>query len=330
MAIFHCQAKAISRAAGRSATGAAAYRAGVYLKDERTGEVHDYSRKKGVEYSEIITPDGSTIDRSELWNRAEEAEKRKDAKVAREWELALPAELNAVERKMLAQNFARELASRYGVAADVCIHEPSRDGDERNHHAHILTTTRTFTGGSLGEKTRILDSPKTSGKEVEKMRSTWAEIVNCALERAGHSARIDARSLKAQGIHREPTHHLGPTATAMERRGVRTERGDLNRAQEQTPETVELERAEVQDSGICAVRSRAKLWREEKARQERERKERELEFEREQKKLHERERQRQEIERRAEIARQREAAEKARAEQVQEPRQRSRGMGMGR
>jgi len=330
MAIFHCQAKAISRAAGRSATGAAAYRAGVCLKDERTGEVHDYSRKKGVEYSEIITPDGSKIDRSDLWNRAEEAEKRKDAKVAREWEIALPAELNKVERKMLARNFARELASRYGVAADICIHEPSRDGDERNHHAHILTTTRTFTAGSLGEKTRILDSPKTSGKEVEKVRSVWAEIVNRALKRAGHSSRIDARSLKAQGIDRSPTHHLGPIATAMERRGVQTERGDLNRERERMPEAVELERAEVQDNGICAARSRAKLWREEKARQEREQKERERAAERERQRQQEQEKQRQEAERRAELARQREATEKARADQAKEPRQRSRGMGMGR
>lgn len=325
MAIFHCQAKAISRAAGRSATGAAAYRAGVRLKDERTGEVHDYSRKKGVEYSEIITPDGSKIERSDLWNRAEEAEKRKDAKVAREWEVALPAELNAVERKMLARNFARELASRYGVAADVCIHEASRDGDERNHHAHILTTTRTFTAGSLGEKTRILDSPKTSGKEVEKVREVWAEIVNRALERAGHSSRIDARSLKAQGIDRSPTHHLGPIATAMERRGVQTERGDLNRERERMPEAVELVRANVQDNGICAAWSRARLWREEKARQEREQKEREREAERERQRQQEQEKQRQEAERKAELARQREAAEKARTERAKEPRQRSRG-----
>lgn len=330
MAIFHCQAKAISRAAGRSATGSAAYRAGVCLKDERTGEVHDYSRKKGVEYSEIITPDGSKIDRSDLWNRAEEAEKRKDAKVAREWEIALPCELNSVERKMLARAFAKELAKRYGVAADVCIHEPNPDGDERNHHAHILTTTRTFTAGNLGDKTRILDSPKTSGQEVEKVRGAWAEIVNRALERAGHRERIDARSLKTQGITRAPTHHLGPTATAMERRGIQTERGDLNREREQRPEAVELERAEVQDNGICAARSRAKLWREEKARQEREQKEREREAERERQRQQEQEKQRQEAERKAEITRQREAAEKARAERAKEPRQRSRSMGMER
>lgn len=328
MAIFHCQAKAISRASGRSATGAAAYRAGVYLKDERTGEIHDYSRKQGVDHSEIITPDGSKIDRSDLWNRAEEAEKRKDAKVAREWELALPAELNAVERKMLARSFARELASRYGVAADICIHAPSREGDERNHHAHILTTTRTFAAGSLGAKTRILDSPKTSGKEVERMRSTWADLVNRALERAGHSERIDARSLKAQGIHRPPTIHLGPTATAMERRGIQTERGDLNRERQRMPGVIELEAVEALDTGISAARDRAKLWREEKARQEREQKEREAARERQ--RQQEQEKQRQEAERKAELARQREAAEKARAEREKEPRQRSRGMGMGR
>ena len=126
MAIFHCQAKAVSRSAGRSATASAAYRSGESIKDRRTGEVYDYEKKQGVGYKEIITPDGSQINRSELWNRAEEAEKRKDAKVAREWELALPSELTAEQRKDLACTFARMLVDRYGVVADVCIHEPSR------------------------------------------------------------------------------------------------------------------------------------------------------------------------------------------------------------
>ena len=102
MAIFHCQAKAVSRASGRSATASAAYRSGESITDRRTGEVYDYEKKQGVGYKEIITPDGSQIDRSDLWNRAEEAEKRKDAKVAREWELALPSELTAEQRKDLA------------------------------------------------------------------------------------------------------------------------------------------------------------------------------------------------------------------------------------
>jgi len=102
--------------------------------------------------------------------------------VAREWELALPSELTAEQRKDLACTFARMLVDRYGVVADVCIHEPSCMSDQRNHHAHILTTTRTYADGILGEKTRILDSPKTSGKEVEYMRQAWANFVNRALE----------------------------------------------------------------------------------------------------------------------------------------------------
>ena len=264
MAIFHCQAKAISRAAGRSATAAAAYRAGVCLKDERTGEIHDYSRKKGIEYSEIIAPDGSTTAREQLWNAAEIAEKRKDAKVAREWELALPDELSEKERIEVARDFAKAICVTYGVAADLCIHAPGKDGDKRNHHAHILTTTRSYQNGQLGEKTRVLDSPKTSGKEVESMRKVWADIANRALEKAGHEVRIDPRSLKKQSIDREPTRHLGPAATAMERRGIQTERGNLNRVkavQEQQAERKELASLERQQQGIYAARQRFHMER---------------------------------------------------------------------
>lgn len=259
MAIFHCQAKAISRSAGRSATAAAAYRAGELIHDKRTGEVHDYSRKKGIEYSEIITSDGTTITRENLWNAAEEAEKRKDAKVAREWEIALPSELSQDQQRELARSFARELVDRYGVAADLCIHAPSKGSDARNQHAHILTT-RVFDAGQLGAKTRVLDSPKTSGKEVEAVRQLWAVMVNLALERAGHMERIDARSLAAQGIERAPSIHLGPTATAMERRGIRTERGDLNRAAiAPSPERAELASLERQQQGIHAAKQRLRI-----------------------------------------------------------------------
>lgn len=260
MAIFHCQAKAISRSAGRSATAAAAYRAGELIHDKRTGEVHDYSRKKGIEYSEIITSDGTTITREQLWNSAERAEKRKDAKVAREWEIALPSELDAEQQRDLARAFTRQLVERYGVAADLCLHSPSRDGDERNNHAHIMTTTRVFESGKLGAKTRVLDSPRTSGNEVEAVRQLWAVMVNLALERAGHMERIDARSLAAQGIERAPSIHLGPTATAMERRGIRTERGDLNRAAiAPSPERAELASLERQQQGIHAAKQRLRI-----------------------------------------------------------------------
>lgn len=282
MAIFHCQAKAISRSSGRSATASAAYRSGESITDRRTGEVYDYEKKHGIEYKKILTPDDSEIERSELWNRAEEAEKRKDAKVAREWEIALPSELTHKQRVDLACQFAHELVKRYGVAADVCLHVPGRGGDQRNHHAHILTTTRTYEAGVLGEKTRVLDSPRTSGQEVESMRQTWAHLANRALEKAGYAERIDARSLKSQGIGREPTHHLGPVATAMERRGIKTERGDLNRSLLQglsQDERDELAALEKQQAGICVARSRVKQWQEdqERAAEAQRQKEKELE-----------------------------------------------------
>lgn len=267
MAIFHCQAKAISRGAGRSATAASAYRSGEIIEDFRTGEVHDYSRKQGISYTAILTSSGEDINRSELWNLAEAAEKRKDAKVAREWEIALPAELTELQQRELALSFARVLVERYGIAADVCIHAPGKDGDLRNHHAHILTTTRSFAKGALGAKTRVLDSPRTSGKEVEAMRQAWASLANEALERAGHSERIDPRSLAAQGIARMPSVHLGPIATAMERRGIQTERGDLNRHQdEQSQEERELVALEEMNAGISRVKAQARAWRKAKER----------------------------------------------------------------
>jgi hypothetical protein len=230
MPIFHCQAKSISRATGRSATAAAAYRAGERITDERTGEIHDYRKKKGVIHKQIFVPKGCRgITRSDLWNLAEHAENRKDAKVAREWEVALPAELNAYGRRDVARDFALALVERYGVAVDICIHAPGKKGDDRNHHVHILTTTRVLTPNGFGEKTRVLDSPRTSGKEVTAVRELWARICNHALARNGLDKHIDSRSLKAQGIDREPTRHLGPTASAMERRGIKTFRGDENR-----------------------------------------------------------------------------------------------------
>lgn len=287
MAIFHCQAKAISRGSGRSATAAAAYRAGEKIEDYRTGEVHDYRKKHGICYTAILTRTGEEISRSKLWNIAEFTEKRKDAKVAREWEIALPSELTEQQQKELVLSFARSLIDRYGIAADICIHAPGKDGDHRNHHAHILTTTRTFSNGTLGEKTRILDSPKTSGKEVEEMRRVWAELTNQALENAGYSVRIDHRSLSAQGISRTPSVHLGPIATAMERRGIQTERGDLNRATTLGPERTELNALEQIQAGINAARQHARLeWqRMQAAAAEAKRKRQRQEAERERKRL---------------------------------------------
>lgn len=221
MAIYHLSVKAISRSAGRSATAAAAYRAGCKIADERTGEIHDYTRKRGVESADLVLPEGApewASHRPRLWNAAELAEKRKDACVAREFEVALPSELSPAERRRLAVDFAKDMANREGCAVDVAIHAPGREGDNRNFHAHILRTTRKVEAEGLGAK---LDTEKAGRKRVndlEAVRTLWANLTNERLRENGIDAQVDHRSLKAQGIEREPTQHLGPAASGYERR----------------------------------------------------------------------------------------------------------------
>lgn len=259
MSIYHCSVKTISRSAGRSAPAAAAYRAGVCLADERTGEVHNYTRKRGIVHTELIFPSGVNMSRAQLWNTAESSENRKNSTVAREYELALPNELTPDQQKELVKGFALHLSERYGVAADIAIHAPGKDGDRRNHHAHVLTTTRQVTPEGFGAKTRVLDDKKTG--EVEHVRATWATMTNHVLERAGHQERVSHKSLKAQGIEREPTSHLGPVATAMERRGERSERGDLNRGPvENRAAQAELASAEKVQTGVDKMRAQAREW----------------------------------------------------------------------
>lgn len=222
MAIYHLSVKPISRSAGRSATAAAAYRSGCEIVDQRTGEVHDYTRKGGVVSADLVLPSGApewATDRAALWNAAELAEKRKDACVAREYEVALPAELDADQRRELALEFARELAGTEGCAVDVCIHEPGHGGDTRNHHAHILRTTRKVEANGFGAKLDTEQAGRKRKDDIEAVRERWSVLTNEHLERAGHVARVDHRTLEAQGIEREPTSHLGPTATAIERKG---------------------------------------------------------------------------------------------------------------
>ena len=243
MAIYHLSIKPISRSAGRSATAAAAYRAGVEIADERTGEVHDYRRKGGVESADIVLPDGApewATNRGALWNAAEKAEKRKDACVAREYEVALPAELSPAERRRLALDFAQEMANREGCAVDVAIHAPGKEGDERNHHAHILRTTRKVAIDGLGAK---LDTEKAGRKRVddlEAVRARWAELTNERLRENGIEARVDHRSHAERGIEAVPTLHLGPGATGYERRTG--EPSETRMRQEATAERLALGR----------------------------------------------------------------------------------------
>ena len=206
----------------RSATAAAAYRNGEKIVDKKTGEVHDYTRRSGVEATFEFGPIGYQNVGSELlWNRAEAAENRKNSNVAREVLVALPHELNEAQRLELVQRITAELAQRYGTAGTAAIHAPSREGDQRNWHTHILMTTRRvdIESGLLNEKTRELDDKKTTGpREILWIRKMCEIESNAALVRAGHAPRLDCRSLKDQGIERLPTIHEGPRVTAIRRK----------------------------------------------------------------------------------------------------------------
>ena len=235
MASFHLSVKTVKRSAGRSATAAAAYRSASVIACDREGRMHDYTAKRGVEACFILAPEGAPSwaqDRAALWNAAEARETRSNSVTAREWELALPSEISDAARIEIARAFAQQLVERYGVAADVAIHAPHREGDQRNHHAHILITTRVLSAEGLTDKTRVLDAASTGGPEIEAMRGYWAELQNHALELAGQEERVDHRSLevqreealslgdtlRAEELDREPELKLGPAANAIERR----------------------------------------------------------------------------------------------------------------
>jgi ATP-dependent exoDNAse (exonuclease V) alpha subunit len=223
MAMFRISIESIKRSAGRQATAAAAYCAGERIRDERTGTVHNHVRRKDVTHTEIFLPSrfGESPmewarDRASLWNAAEAAEKRRDSRVAREFQVTLPSELSATQRLALARSFARELSDRYGTAVDLAIHDPKADGDPRNFHAHLLTTTREVTPTGLGAKAGldmgVLERAKrgmpNGSEQYTAVRQRWATLMNEALRDANIEARVDHRSLAAQGIDRQPMVHV--------------------------------------------------------------------------------------------------------------------------
>ncbi|MGR3436646.1 MAG: MobQ family relaxase [Shimia sp.] len=237
MAIYHLRTTNISRSQGRSATAAAAYRVAERITDRRTGLVFDYAAKAGVEHAEILAPSHApdwVSDRSELWNRVEEAERRRDSRVAREVRVALPSELSHAERVELVRDYVRDQFVDQGMVADVAWHAPGRDGDERNHHAHILLTTREL--GTPGEDGTLPDGfgkKATEWNRVEALegwRAAWARDVNLALERHGHEARVDHRTLEAQ------------RAEALELAASARERGEEEVELRETVRAVELDR----------------------------------------------------------------------------------------
>ena len=230
MAIYHCDVKPVQRSKGQTTTAKMAYRAGAKIEDKRTGKTHDYTAKKGVEHKEIITPQGVNIpSRQDLWNMAELAERRKDACTGREYEVNLPYELTKEQRIELCRDFARELASRHGVAVDICMHEPSKEGDQRNYHAHIMTTTRIITNDGLTEKADIEKAGRKRKDDLKQTRELWANMANKHLEKAGIAERIDHRSFKEQGKDQQPTVKMGWQATQIERQGKNSFLGDINR-----------------------------------------------------------------------------------------------------
>ena len=227
MADYRLSVQFISRSDARSAVAAAAYRAGDRLTDERRETVHDYTRKGGVVHAEIMAPEaapGWAKGRESLWNAVEKTETRRNSQVAKELQLSLPAELNAEQHLALTRAFVAENFVAKGMVADVAIHAPSREGDQRNHHAHIMLTTREIgPDGFIRTKNRDWNSKA----QLQEWRENWAQIQNRHLVQAlGKDApQVSHQSYAERGIAQAPGRHLGPEATAMERKGERTRRG---------------------------------------------------------------------------------------------------------
>ena len=252
---FHFSVNIISRGKGKSAVASAAYISGEKIKNEWDGVTHDYTRKQGVISKEIFLPDHAPKeykDRKTLWNSVELFEKNSNAQLARNFIISLPKELSIEENKKMIEEYIQTNFVKEGMIVDLAIHDESREGNQ-NIHAHIMTIVRSInedgTWGQKSKKEYILDEkgekilnkngkPKTRKVElttwndkvnVEKWRENFSDLCNKYLERAGAEKRVDHRSFKRQGIKQIPTIHLGASASAMERKGIRTEKGDINR-----------------------------------------------------------------------------------------------------
>jgi hypothetical protein len=235
MASFHLSVQVVKRSAGRSVVAMAAYRSGQTLRDERNEVTRDYSKRRGVAHEEVMAPEDAAPflkDREKLWNHAETLEKREDAQLAREVNLALPHELSAEDRLALVRQFVQEEFVSLGMVADVAVHEPvpPKGDDPRNHHAHVLLTLRKATPeGLAAKKSREWNS----NELLRAWRQRWAALQNVFLARGGHRTQVDHRSLKAQReeavrngdrrlaalLDRQPEIHVGVRARAASRRG---------------------------------------------------------------------------------------------------------------
>ena len=279
MAVYFLNLKMFGRAGGSSAVSAAAYRAGERIRDERTGKTYDHSERQDVMHKEIVLPSqfaddyiAWARDRGSLWNTAEFAETRKNARVAREYLVALPVELSPRQRLDLVRGFSQELTDHYGFAIDFAIHAP-RDfpgSDPRNFHAHLLATTREIASEGLGAKTTLELNDITRSKlglkpaihELLHVRERWATVANEALHHADIAARIDHRSLEAQGIDREPRPYIPRPAFEMERHGYRSVLADRMREEYEVRLQARLGKAASRQPSAVKVQSLEDIRRE--------------------------------------------------------------------
>ena len=256
MALYHFHVEQIKRSAGQSAIAAAAYRAGEKLYSEYYGETNDFTRKGGVLHTEVMLPPNAPpeyADRQALWNAVEKAEKNKKAQLAYSFDIALQNEFTMDENITLARRFVQEHFVSKGMIADLAVHEPDKENGIPNPHFHVLTTMRPLNpDGSWGNKQRreyaldengerirdekgeyVFNAVHTTDwhepKTLDHWREVWCKMVNAEFERKGIAARIDHRSYEAQGIEQIPTVHEGSLVQKMEKRGIRTQKGDLNR-----------------------------------------------------------------------------------------------------
>jgi ATP-dependent exoDNAse (exonuclease V) alpha subunit len=256
MAIFRIEISSVARGTGRRATAAAAYRAGERIRDERSGDLHNYRHRRDVSHTEIFLPSqlenaAWARNRERLWNTAEHAEKRHNARVAREYQVLLPFELNRTQRLALARALSQEIAERYKVAVDLAVHDPRPGADPRHFHAHLLTTTREVTPTGLGAKAgldmhaveRRRHELPDHRQEYLHLRERWATLTNEALREAHLDARVDHRSLAAQGIDREPQPAIPIMHLKMEQRGLHSSVAERLRAEYRERVRFRLERA---------------------------------------------------------------------------------------
>ena len=230
MAIYHLHVKVIGRKSGSSAVASAAYRSGLRLRDERLDRSHDFSAKRGVVHSEVMLPDNAPEawrDRERLWNDVEAFEIRKDAQLAREVEFALPREMTQAQGIELARDFVQAEFVDRGMIADLNVHWDMAEDGMPKPHAHVMLTMRAVDENGFGQKVR--DWNRT--EMVERWRERWAELANERLAELDIDARIDHRSLEAQGIALEPQSQIGAPAKRIEDRGIKGEGNEADRAE---------------------------------------------------------------------------------------------------